>query len=134
MREYRDSSELIALFCRHQQRAGPVDFTFVRKTSMCWWPAVQRRGSERTRRERWMARPPGTGKTKLADDVLAAGHRLDTSTRWSRATAMATPSARRTTTAPTNRAGVSQGSTHSALLFDEVEDVFPPISSEAARS
>jgi hypothetical protein len=45
---------------------------------------------------------------------------------------MATPSAERDHYRSLQIAQVFLSGTHSALLFDEVEDVVPPISSEAA--
>ena len=76
--------------------------------------------------------PPGTGKTELAKVVAqAAGlalYEVESSDRDGNAL-----SGRDRYRSLQIAQVFLKGSTHSALLFDEVEDVFPPISSEAAQ-
>ncbi|MEP6589453.1 MAG: AAA family ATPase, partial [Polaromonas sp.] len=135
MRKYRDHSELMAVFTRPATRSalGLADFAFVQDDAQVLVSLL---------RNAVMARepgvnvllygPPGTGKTELAKVVAQAagldlfeveyadrdGHSLSGRDRY-RSLQIAQV--------------FLKGSMHSALLFDEVEDVFPPISSEAAQ-
>ena len=76
--------------------------------------------------------PPGTGKTELAK-VVAQAARLDLFEVEYADRNGNSLSGRDRYRSPQIAKVFLKSSTHSALLFDEVEDVFPPISNEAAQ-
>ena len=135
MREYRDRSELMAVFTRPSARSelGPSDFAFVQEDAQVLSALLR---NAVTRKEAGvnvlLYGPPGTGKTELAKVVAQAagldlfeveyadrdGNSLSGRDRY-RSLQIAQV--------------FLKGSAQAALLFDEVEDVFPPISSEAAQ-
>jgi hypothetical protein len=136
MREYRDQSELMAVFTRPSAKSTLTldDFSFVagRRAACCArccatrWRArspastcccMARPAPARPSWPRWWRRPPGWSCS-----------------RWNTPTAMATRLSGRDRYRSLQIAQVFlKGSAQAALLFDEVEDVFPPISSEAAQ-
>lgn len=135
MRQYRDQSELMAVFTRPSAKSHLAlsDFGFVEDDAqmLC---ALLRHAV--TRKEAGvnvlLYGPPGTGKTELAKVVAQAagldlfeveyadrdGNSLSGRDRY-RSLQIAQV--------------FLKGSAQAALLFDEVEDVFPPISTEAAQ-
>jgi len=135
MRQYRDQAELMAVFTRPSAKShlAPGDFAFVEEDvqMLC---ALLRHAV--TRKEAGvnvlLYGPPGTGKTELAKVVAQAagldlfeveyadrdGNSLSGRDRY-RSLQIAQV--------------FLKGSAQAALLFDEVEDVFPPISTEAAQ-
>jgi len=135
MREYRDQSELMAVFTRPCAKSalGLADFAFVAEDAQVLSALLH---NAVVRQELGvnvlLYGPPGTGKTELAKVVAQAagldlfeveyadrdGHSLSGRDRY-RSLQIAQV--------------FLKGSAHAALLFDEVEDVFPPISSEAAQ-
>ncbi len=135
MREYRDQAELMAVFTRPSSKSSltMADFAFVQEDTDVLRSLL---GNAVARREAGinilLYGPPGTGKTELAKVVAQAaglelfeveyadrdGHSLSGRDRY-RSLQIAQV--------------FLKGSTEAALLFDEVEDVFPPISSEAAQ-
>ncbi|WP_137893835.1 ATP-binding protein [Ramlibacter sp. 2FC] len=135
MREYRDQSELMAVFTRPCAKSalGLADFAFVAEDAQVL-SALLRNAVARQEPgvNVLLYGPPGTGKTELAKVVAQAagldlfeveyadrdGHSLSGRDRY-RSLQIAQV--------------FLKGSAHAALLFDEVEDVFPPISSEAAQ-
>lgn len=135
MRKYRDHSELMAVFTRPATRSllGLADFAFVQEDAQVLVSLL--RNAVMTKEPGvnvLLYGPPGTGKTELAKVVAQAagldlfeveyadrdGHSLSGRDRY-RSLQIAQV--------------FLKGGMHSALLFDEVEDVFPPISSEAAQ-
>ena len=135
MREYRDTGELMAVFTRPAARSdlGLADFSFVEEdvsvlVSLLRNAVAQKEPGVNV----LMYGPPGTGKTELAKVVAqAAGlalYEVESSDRDGNAL-----SGRDRYRSLQIAQVFLKGSTHSALLFDEVEDVFPPISSEAAQ-
>ena len=135
MREYRDTSELMAVFTRPapQTALSLVDFDFVAEDARCLCQVLQQavaRGEAGV--NILLYGPPGTGKTELARVVAEAaglklfeveyadreGHSLSGRDRY-RSLQMAQ--------------AFLKGSAQAVLLFDEVEDVFPPLSAEAAQ-
>ncbi|MBA2675762.1 AAA family ATPase [Ramlibacter sp.] len=135
MREYRDQSELMAVFTRPSAKSALTldDFAFVSDDArvLC---ALLRNAVDRKEPgvNVLLYGPPGTGKTELAKVVAQAtglelfeveyadrdGNSLSGRDRY-RSLQIAQV--------------FLKGSAQAALLFDEVEDVFPPISSEAAQ-
>ena len=135
MREYRAPGELMAVFTRPvpPSELALADFAFVADDAAMLTALL---GHAAARREAGvnvlLYGPPGTGKTELAKVCAAAaglqlyevefadrdGHSLSGRDRY-------------------RSLQISQvflkGSAAVALLFDEVEDVFPPLSSEAAQ-
>ena len=135
MREYRDQNELMAVFTRPSARSslGLSDFEFVREDADVLVQLLRNAVAGKEQGVNVLLYgPPGTGKTELAKVVATAagldlfeveyadrdGNSLSGRDRY-RSLQIAQV--------------FLKGSSHSALLFDEVEDVFPPISSEAAQ-
>ena len=135
MREYRDTSELMAVFTRPAAASmlGLADFSFVADDANVLVSLLRNAVAGKEQGVNVLLYgPPGTGKTELAKVVAQAagldlfeveyadrdGNSLSGRDRY-RSLQIAQV--------------FLKGSTHSALLFDEVEDVFPPISSEAAQ-
>ena len=135
MREYRDTSELMAVFTRPATAStlGLTDFSFVAADTEVLVSLLRNAVAAKEQGVNVLLYgPPGTGKTELAKVVAKAagldlfeveyadrdGNSLSGRDRY-RSLQIAQV--------------FLKGSTHSALLFDEVEDVFPPISSEAAQ-
>jgi SpoVK/Ycf46/Vps4 family AAA+-type ATPase len=135
MREYRDQSELMAVFTRPASKTELVtkDFHFV-DDDVQVLVSLMRNAVERKELgvNVLLYGPPGTGKTELAKVVAQAaglelfeveyadrdGNSLSGRDRY-----------RSLQIAQVFLKGASQAS----LLFDEVEDVFPPISVDAAQ-
>jgi SpoVK/Ycf46/Vps4 family AAA+-type ATPase len=135
MREYRAPGELMAVFTRPvaASELGLADFHFVAEDAATL-TALLKNATQRKEAgvNVLLYGPPGTGKTELAKVCAAAaglqlyeveyadrdGHALSGRDRY-------------------RSLQISQvflkGSPGVALLFDEVEDVFPPISTEAAQ-
>ena len=135
MRKYRDHSELMAVFTRPATRSllELDDFAFVQEDAQVLVLLLRHAVAAREQGVNVLLYgPPGTGKTELAKVVAQAagldlfeveyadrdGNSLSGRDRY-RSLQIAQV--------------FLKGSMHSALLFDEVEDVFPPISSEAAQ-
>ncbi len=135
MREYSDTAELMAVFTRPSlvSALAPADFDFVaddvRVLRQLLARAVER-GEVGV--NILLYGPPGTGKTELARVVAQAaglklfevehsdreGHSLSARDRY-RSLQIAQ--------------AFLKGSAQAVLLFDEVEDVFPPLSMEASQ-
>jgi SpoVK/Ycf46/Vps4 family AAA+-type ATPase len=135
MREYRDQNELMAVFTRPAAPSslGLADFEFVHEDADVLVSLLRNAVTGKEQGVNVLLYgPPGTGKTELAKVVAHAagldlfeveyadrdGNSLSGRDRY-RSLQIAQV--------------FLKGSTHSALLFDEVEDVFPPISNEAAQ-
>ena len=135
MREYRDTSELMAVFTRPSARSalGLTDFAFVKDDADVLVALLRNAVAQKEQGVNvLMYGPPGTGKTELAR-VLAQAAGLDLYEVESSDRDGNSLSGRDRYRSLQIAQVFLKGSTHSALLFDEVEDVFPPISSEAAQ-
>ena len=135
MREYQTQSELMAVFTRPAARSAlnANDFAFVgddvRLLSGLLREAVARKEPGVNV---LVYGPPGTGKTELARVVAQdAGLELF-EVEYADRDGNALSGRDRYRSLQIAQVFL-KGTAHSALLFDEVEDVFPPISSEAAH-
>ncbi len=135
MREYRDQNELMAVFTRPVERSslGLADFSFAQEDVQVLVSLLRNAvASKELGVNVLLYGPPGTGKTELTKVVAQAagldlfeveyadrdGNSLSGRDRY-RSLQIAQV--------------FLKGSAHAALLFDEVEDVFPPLTSEAAQ-
>ncbi|MET0312402.1 MAG: ATP-binding protein [Burkholderiaceae bacterium] len=135
MREYRDHNELMAVFTRPSAKSslGFSDFAFVEEDARVLCELLRNAVARREAGVNVLLYgPPGTGKTELAKVVAQEcglelfeveyadrdGNSLSGRDRY-RSLQIAQV--------------FLKASAQSALLFDEVEDVFPPISTEAAQ-
>jgi SpoVK/Ycf46/Vps4 family AAA+-type ATPase len=134
MREYRDQAELMAVFTRPASRTNLTlgNFEFVREDVQVLCTLLKNAVSRKELGVNVLLYgPPGTGKTELAKVVAQAagldlyeveyadrdGNSLSGKDRY-RSLQIAQV--------------FLKGSAQVGLLFDEVEDVFPPISADAA--
>ena len=135
MREYRTQSELMAVFTRPAARStlSEKDFEFVgedvRLLSGLLREAVARKEPGVNI---LLYGPPGTGKTELARVVAQAAGLELFEVEYADRDGNALSGRDRYRSLQIAQVFL-KGTAHSALLFDEVEDVFPPISSEAAQ-
>ena len=134
MREYRDTSELMAVFTRPSVRSELAlsDFAFVKEDADVLVSLLQNAVAGKEQGVNVLLYgPPGTGKTELAK-VVAQAAGLDLF-EVEHADRNGNSLSGRDRYRSLQIAQVFLKESHSALLFDEVEDVFPPISSEAAQ-
>ena len=135
MREYRDHNELMAVFTRPAAPSSLTlaDFAFASDdTGVLVSLLRQAVASKAQGINVLLYGPPGTGKTELAK-VVAQAAGLDLfEVEYADRDGNCLSGRDRYRSLQIAQVFL-KGSTHSALLFDEVEDVFPPISSEAAQ-
>ena len=135
MREYRAPGELMAVFTRPVPKSElqPTDFAFVEDdvqvmTSLLKNAALRKEPGVNV----LLYGPPGTGKTELAKVCAAAAglslYEVENADRDGNSL-----SGRDRYRSLQISQVFLKASPDVALLFDEVEDVFPPISSEAAQ-
>ena len=135
MREYRSQSELMAVFTRPAARThlSAKDFAFVgddvQLLSALLREAVARKEPGVNI---LLYGPPGTGKTELARVVAQAAGLELFEVEYADRDGNALSGRDRYRSLQIAQVFL-KGTAHSVLLFDEVEDVFPPISSEAAQ-
>ncbi len=135
MREYRAPGELMAVFTRPvaASELQPLDFSFVEGdanmlTSLLKHAAQRKEPGVNV----LLYGPPGTGKTELAKVCAhAAGLQLY-EVEYADRDGNSLSGRDRYRSLQISQVFL-KGSPNVALLFDEVEDVFPPISSEAAQ-
>ncbi len=135
MRQYRDQAELMAVFTRPSTKSAlnVGDFSFVSQDvdMLC---ALLRNAVARGEAgvNVLLYGPPGTGKTELAKVVAQSAGLALYEVEYADRDGNALSGRDRYRSLQIAQVFL-KGSAHSALLFDEVEDVFPPISSEAAQ-
>ena len=135
MREYRDEAELMAVFTRPSGKSTltTTDFAYVQDDVKVLCSLL---GNAVARKEVGinvlLYGPPGTGKTELAK-VVAQATALDLfEVEYADRDGNSLSGRDRYRSLQIAQVFL-KGSEKAALLFDEVEDVFPPISNEAAQ-
>jgi len=135
MREYRAPAELMAVFTRPAtpSELTPADFAFVADdaavlTALLKNAAARKAGGVNV----LLYGPPGTGKTELAKVCAAAAGLELYEVEYADRDGNSLGGRDRYRSLQISQVFL-KGSERVALLFDEVEDVFPPISSEAAQ-
>jgi len=135
MREYRDQNELMAVFTRPSAKSTLTldDFSFVAEDANVLRNLL-RRAVERKEPgvNVLLYGPPGTGKTELAKVVAQAAGLELFEVEYADRDGNSLSGRDRYRSLQIAQVFL-KGSAQAALLFDEVEDVFPPISSEAAQ-
>lgn len=135
MREYRDQNELMAVFTRPSAKSDLTleDFGFV-EDDVRVLRALLRNAIDRKEPgvNVLLYGPPGTGKTELAKVVAQAAGLELFEVEYADRDGNSLSGRDRYRSLQIAQVFL-KGSAQAALLFDEVEDVFPPISSEAAQ-
>jgi len=135
MREYRDRAELMAVFTRPSGKSALAmgDFSFVHEDTLVLRTLL---ANAVARKECGvnilLYGPPGTGKTELAKVVVQAAGLELFEVEYADRDGNSLSGRDRYRSLQIAQVFL-KGSENAALLFDEVEDVFPPISSEAAQ-
>jgi SpoVK/Ycf46/Vps4 family AAA+-type ATPase len=135
MRAYRDEAELMAVFTRPASKSGLAleDFAFVGEEAQMLTTLLR---NAVVRREVGvnvlLYGPPGTGKTELAKVAAQAAGLELFEVEYADRDGNSLSGRERYRSLQIAQVFL-KGSAQSALLFDEVEDVFPPISGEAAQ-
>lgn len=135
MRQYRDQAELMSVFTRLSSKSTLVleDFAFVAEDAglLCRLLAQAVAGHE-AGVNILLYGPPGTGKTELAKVVAQAAGLALFEVEYADRDGNALSGRDRYRSLQIAQVFL-KGSAKAVLLFDEVEDVFPPISSETAH-
>ena len=135
MREYRDRNELMAVFTRPSAKSNlsVADFSFVEDDAQMLVTLLR---AAVARKEPGvnvlLYGPPGTGKTELAKVVAKAAGLELFEVEYADRDGNSLSGRDRYRSLQIAQVFL-KGSEQAALLFDEVEDVFPPISTEAAQ-
>ena len=135
MREYRDESELMAVFTRPAIKSTltVTDFSYVDDDTKVLCSLL---GNAVAKKEVGinilLYGPPGTGKTELAKVVAQAAGLELFEVEYADRDGNSLSGRDRYRSLQIAQVFL-KGSAQAALLFDEVEDVFPPISNEAAQ-
>jgi len=135
LREYRDQAELMAVFTRPSTKStlALADFSFVQEDAGVLCALL---GNAVARKEAGvnvlLYGPPGTGKTELAKVVAQAAGLELFEVEYADRDGNSLSGRDRYRSLQIAQVFL-KGSAQAVLLFDEVEDVFPPISSEAAQ-
>ncbi|MBI5718568.1 MAG: AAA family ATPase [Burkholderiales bacterium] len=135
MREYRAPGELMAVFTRPAVKSdlALADFAFVEEDARMLTALLK---NATARKEPGvnvlLYGPPGTGKTELARVCAAAADLELYEVEYADRDGNSLSGRDRYRSLQISQVFL-KGSEKVALLFDEVEDVFPPISSEAAQ-
>ena len=135
MREYRDQSELMAVFTRPALKSElrAEDFHFVQEDTDVLVHLL-RNAIERKEPgvNVLLYGPPGTGKTELAKVVAQSAGLELFEVEYADRDGNSLSGRDRYRSLQIAQVFL-KGAQHAALLFDEVEDVFPPISGDAAQ-
>jgi SpoVK/Ycf46/Vps4 family AAA+-type ATPase len=135
MREYRAPGELMAVFTRPVPKSElqPSDFVFVQDDAKVL-TALLKNATQRKEPgvNVLLYGPPGTGKTELAKVCAAAAGLQLYEVEFADREGNSLSGRDRYRSLQISQVFL-KGSPGVALLFDEVEDVFPPISNEAAQ-
>jgi SpoVK/Ycf46/Vps4 family AAA+-type ATPase len=135
MREYRAPGELMAVFTRPvvASELQPLDFSFVQDDAQML-TALLKHAAQRKEAgvNVLLYGPPGTGKTELAKVCARAAGLQLYEVEYADRDGNSLSGRDRYRSLQISQVFL-KGSADVALLFDEVEDVFPPISSEAAQ-
>ncbi len=135
MRAYRDQAELMAVFTRPVSKSSLAleDFTFVGEEAQMLTTLLRNAVARREVGVNVLLYgPPGTGKTELAKVAAQAAGLELFEVEYADRDGNSLSGRERYRSLQIAQVFL-KGSAQSALLFDEVEDVFPPISSEAAQ-
>ncbi len=135
MREYRDQNELMAVFTRPclKSQLGMDDFEFVREDAQVLCTMLRNAVARKEAGVNVLLYgPPGTGKTELARVVAQAAELELFEVEYADRDGNSLSGRDRYRSLQIAQVFL-KGSSQAALLFDEVEDVFPPISNEAAQ-
>ena len=134
MRAYRDQAELMAVFTRPASTSslGPADFDFVREDVQVLVKLLAHAVRERQAGVNVLLYgPPGTGKTELAKVLAQAAAVNLFEVEYADRDGNSLSGRDRYRSLQIGQAFL-KGTAQAVLLFDEVEDVFPPISVDAA--
>jgi SpoVK/Ycf46/Vps4 family AAA+-type ATPase len=135
MRQYRDQSELMAVFTRPsaKSRLALNDFAFVADDAQMLCALLRHAVARKEAGVNVLLYgPPGTGKTELAKVVAQAAGLELFEVEYADRDGNSLSGRDRYRSLQIAQVFL-KGSAQAALLFDEVEDVFPPISTEAAQ-
>ena len=135
MREYRDHNELMAVFTRPSAKSALTvhDFSFVQDDAQMLVTLLRAAVSRKEPGVNVLLYgPPGTGKTELAKVVAQAAGLELFEVEYADRDGNSLSGRDRYRSLQIAQVFL-KGSAQAALLFDEVEDVFPPISTEAAQ-
>lgn len=135
MRQYRDQAELMAVFTRLSTKSTLVaqDFSFVAEDVQVLCRLLAHAVSrQEVGINVLLYGPPGTGKTELAKVVAQAAGLELFEVEYADRDGNSLSGRDRYRSLQIAQVFL-KGSAQAALLFDEVEDVFPPLSSEAAQ-
>jgi SpoVK/Ycf46/Vps4 family AAA+-type ATPase len=135
MREYRDQSELMAVFTRPCAKSELQlgDFAFVQDDAQVLCSLLRNAVARKEPGVNVLLYgPPGTGKTELAKVVAQAAGLELFEVEYADRDGNSLSGRDRYRSLQIAQVFL-KGSAQAALLFDEVEDVFPPISTEAAQ-
>ena len=135
MREYRDQAELMAVFTRPSRKSplDMADFSYVAEDTQVLCTLLRHAVARKAAGINVLLYgPPGTGKTELAKVVAQAAGLELFEVEYADRDGNSLSGRDRYRSLQIAQVFL-KGSDQAALLFDEVEDVFPPISSEAAQ-
>ena len=135
MRQYRDQSELMAVFTRPSTKSSLTtdDFSFVADDTQVLCALLSNAVARKEAGVNVLLYgPPGTGKTELAKVVAQSAGLELFEVEYADRDGNSLSGRDRYRSLQIAQVFL-KGSAQAALLFDEVEDVFPPISSEAAQ-
>ena len=135
MREYRQPAELMAVFTRPvaPSELTPADFAFVADDVQVLTALLRNAAAAKAPGVNVLLYgPPGTGKTELAKVCASAAGLELYEVEYADRDGNSLSGRDRYRSLQISQVFL-KGSGRVALLFDEVEDVFPPLSSEAAQ-